>query len=371
MNKVVTQTQDYYNSTINMFDSVLTNYNYGILTMLNYGGKNQGYNVGKFNSTTDLDVSLYGKPQNTQTYVNDVFKQLLEDISDDNLDIFTSPEFKNPIITTAQKRLFKKNYTNYVQTYRTTFLNSLTTPVNTLSSIQQDYVFNIDRMNFITSGSSFSYDGKLNSKNIAILYSISGTPEDVNGTTIDSLTSLRNDYISIGNSNNSFLSGLTTSNLYNTEDYQPKTPGTWISPTGLFSYVSQTEYRQREYTLMSRALLQKDLKDGFINALINGLDQATTNAVKFFYDTSGQSLRVIWEKSNGEGKTILSNYKTSETAKPYIKYTPSFGTTQKRITVFSEDLVPPSTKKQTLQNIYSNKNNNADKNPYNFKRKFL
>jgi len=371
MNNLVTQTQEYYDGTINMFDSVLTNYNYGILSILNYGEKNQAYNTGKFNSTTDLNVSLYGKPQNTQTYVNDSFKQLLEDIDDGNLEIFGSNEFTNPIITAAQKRLFKKNYTNYVQTYRTTFLNSLTTPVNTLSTIQQEYVFNVDRMNFIASGSSFSYDGKLNNKNIAIIYTISGTPEDVNGTTIDSLTSLRNDYISIGNSNNSFLTGLTTSNLYNTNAYQPKTPGTWITPTGLFEYVSNTEYRQREYTLMSRALLQKDLKEGFINALVNGLDQATTNAIKFFYDTSGQSLRVIWEKSNNDGITLLNNYKTSETAKPYIKYTPSFGTTQKRVTVFSEELVPPNSIKQTLQNIYSNKNNNSDKNPYNFKRKFL
>lgn len=371
MNNLVTQTQEYYNSTLNMFDSVLTNYNYGILSMLNYGDKNQAYNTGKFNSTTDLDVSLYGKPQNTQTYVDETFRQLLKDIDDGNLEIFSSYEFTNPIITAAQKRLFKKNYTNYVQTYRTTFLNSLTTPVNTLSTIQQEYVFNVDRMNFIASGSSFSYDGKLNNKNIAILYKISGTPEDVNGTTIDSLTSLRNDYISIGNSNNSFLSGLTNSKLYVTTAYVPKTPGTWTSPSDKFDYVSLTQYRQREYTLMSRALLQKDLKEGFINALVNNLDQATTNAVKFFYDTSNVSVRVQWDLANKGGLELLSDYKTSDTAKSYIKYTPSFGTTQKRVTVFSEDLVPPSSSKQTLQNIYSNKNNNSDKNPYNFKRKFL
>lgn len=75
--------------------------------------------------------------------------------------------------------------------------------------------------------------------------------------------------------------------------------------------------------------------------------------------------------ANKGGLELLSDYKTSDTAKSYIKYTPSFGTTQKRVTVFSEDLVPPSSSKQTLQNIYSNKNNNSDKNPYNFKRKFL
>lgn len=371
MNNFVKQTQGYYDGVVNMFDSVLTNYNYGILSMLNYGGKNQGYNTGKFSSSSDLDVSLYGKPQNTQTYVDETFRQFLKDIDNGDIDIFSSSAFVNPLITNSEKRLFKKNYTNYVQTYRTSFLNSLTTPVNTLSTLQQEYVFNIDRLNFVASGSSSTYDGKLNTKNIAILYSLSGTSEDVNGTPTDTLTSLRNDYISVGNSNNSFLSGLTTANLYNTSGYQPKEPGTWTAPSGLFLYVSQNQYRQREYTLMSRALLQKELKEGFINALVQGLNQATTNAIKFFYDTSDISLRVQWNLSNNEGKTLLSDYKTSDGAKPYVKYTPAFGTTQKRITVFAEDLTAPDGKKKTLQNIYSNKNNNGDKNPYNFKRKFL
>jgi hypothetical protein len=354
-----------------MFDSVLTNYNYGLLSMLNYGDKNQAYNTGKFNSSTDLDVNLYGKPQNTQTFVNDAFKEFLANIDDGDIDIFTSSVFINPLITNDQKRLFKKNYTNYVNTYRTNFLNGLTTPVNTLSTIQQEYVYNIDRLNFVVSGSSIGYDGKLNKQNIAIIYTLTGTTEDVNGTPTNTLTSLRNDYLSIGGSNNSFLSGLTNANLYNTTGYQPKTPGTWTAPSGLFLYTSLNEYRQREYTLMSRALLQKDLKEGFINALVQGLNQATTNAVKFFYDTSDISLRVQWTLSNNEGKTLLADYKTSDAAKPYIKYTPSFGTTQKRITVFAEELVPPNDKKQTLQNIYSNKNNNGNKTPYNFKRKFL
>jgi hypothetical protein len=371
MNNLVKQTQSYYDGTLNMFDSVLTNYNYGLLSMLNYGDKNQAYNTGKFNSSTELDVNIYGKPQNTQTFVNDAFKEFLTNIDDGDIDIFTSSVFINPLITNDQKRLFKKNYTNYVNTYRTNFLNGLTTPVNTLSTIQQEYVYNIDRLNFVVSGSSIGYDGKLNKQNIAIIYTLTGTTEDVNGTPTNTLTSLRNDYLSIGGSNNSFLTGLTNANLYNTTGYQPKTPGTWTAPSGLFLYTSLNEYRQREYTLMSRALLQKDLKEGFINALVQGLNQATTNAVKFFYDTSDISLRVQWTLSNNEGKTLLADYKTSDAAKPYIKYTPSFGTTQKRITVFAEELVPPNDKKQTLQNIYSNKNNNGNKTPYNFKRKFL
>jgi hypothetical protein len=341
--------------------------------MLNYGSNNQTYNTGSFNSSTDLTVNLYGKPAKTQTYVDDAFKELLKDIDGGDLTIFSSYEFSNPIITNAQKRLFKKNYSNYVKTYQTTFLNSLTEPVSTLVGLQQSYVFNIDRLNFVASGTTTGYDGKLNQKNIAILYSISGTPEDVSGTTIDSLTSLRNDYITIGNSNNTFLSGLTDAQLYNTDGYKPKVPGTWTLPTegfDYFEYDTPNQYKIREYTLMSRALLQKDLKDGFLKALVEGLDQATTNAVLFYYDTSGISLRYHWTYANKSGTDLLAFYKTGDVAKNYIKYTPPFGSTQKRITVFAEDLTAPESNKKTLQTIYSNKNNSGKFNPYNFKRKF-
>jgi hypothetical protein len=136
--------------------------------MLNYGNNNQTYNTGSFNSSTNLTVNLYGKPAKTQTYVDDAFKELLKDIDGGDITIFSSYEFSNPIITNAQKRLFKKNYTNYVKTYQTTFLNTLTEPVSTLVGLQQNYVFNIDRLNFVASGTTTGYDGKLNEKNIAI-----------------------------------------------------------------------------------------------------------------------------------------------------------------------------------------------------------
>ena len=104
MNKVVEQTQSYYNGVLNMFDSILTNYNYGVLSMLNYGNNNQTYNTGSFNSSTNLTVNLYGKPAKTQTYVDDAFKDLIKDIDGGDISIFSSNEFSNPIITNSQKR---------------------------------------------------------------------------------------------------------------------------------------------------------------------------------------------------------------------------------------------------------------------------
>ena len=82
------------------------------------------------------------------------------------------------------------------------------------------------------------------------------------------------------------------------------------------------------------------------------------------------SLRFQWTYANKAGSDLLTIYKSGDVAKNYIKYTPPFVSTQKRITVFSEDLTAPESNKKTLQTIYSNKNNSSKSNPYNFKRKF-
>ena len=123
---------------------------------------------------------------------------------------------------------------------------------------------------------------------------------------------------------------------------------------------------------MSRALLIDSNKQGFINALKVGLDQATSNAIDFYYNGIGNSnSRLnVWKRVNDGNKTLTENYRTSPYGLDYLEYTPTFGTTQKRITLFSTDLTASPTIKKTLQDIYSSKNNTAQNNPYNFKRKF-
>ena len=367
-NKFVDKTKAYYNGVMNTMDSALLNYNYGMLAILNYGGDNQGYNKGSFNSSTPTETLIYGKPINTQKYVDQAFTALLKDVDDDKLPIFTSGEFTKSIITTAQKRLFKKNYSNFVKTYRSSFLNTITSDVNNLTQLQQDYVYNVDRMNFVASGTTTGHDGKLNDKNIAIIYITTGQTETVNGTPIDTLTSLRNDYTSIATNNNQFLTDLTAAQLYVTNSYKPDVPGVFTPPTG-YEFLSTPE-KTREYLLMSRALTIESIKDNFLNALQEGLDVYTKFAVESYYFSGPNSLYVQWPKLNQTGLALMTTFKTSTTGKNYVDYTPSFGTTQKRIVDFSEDNTASEDLKKQLQNLYANKNDSSSINPYNFKKKF-
>jgi hypothetical protein len=374
MNALVTQTQDYFSGTLTFFENILGNYNYGILALLNSNQRNnQGYNTGTVNTTTTL---IYGKPLQYQTYVDNSFNQLLKSIDDGKIPIFADNVFQNPLITNSQKRLFKKNYKDYVNTYRSGFLNGISENITTLVQLEQTLVFNFDRINFVLNGptpGSNGYDGKINKQNISEIFTTTGTTETFNGNTYNTYSKLGNDTTELATNVNDFLSSLTTADLYVGSSYDKKT-GSYTPPSSdtVTNVALPTDDAKLEYMMMSRALLIESNRQGFVNALKVGLDQATGNAVDFYYNGLGNSNSRfnLWKKVNDSNKELLEDYKTSSDGIFYVEYVPTFGTTQKRITLFSTLLNPPTPIKKTLQDIYSPKNNTAQTNPYNFKRKF-
>lgn len=124
--------------------------------------------------------------------------------------------------------------------------------------------------------------------------------------------------------------------------------------------------------MMSKALLEEQSRQKFINDLKLGLDQATSNAVDFYYNGLGNnnSRYNVWKRVKDNNKEILTNYRAGTVGLTYEKYTPTFGTNKTRTVLFSTDLTAPPQVRTTLQNIYSGTNNTAKTNPYNFKRKF-
>jgi hypothetical protein len=359
MNNFVTKTGEYYNGVLNMFNSTLLNYNYPTLQLLNSSKDNNiGYNTGSFGSTT---TTLYGKPLKTQELLNSAFDKLLSDLDDETLPIFST---FGAAVTNAQKRIFKSNYKKFVtNTYKETFIGGTTEPVNTLVQIEQDYVYNVDRLNFVVSGSTNGQDGKLNDKNIAVIFSTTGNSETVNGASIDTYTSLKNDYTTIANNNNQFISALTSANLFVPTAFNSGIDQ-YTLPAG-FDGLSSSP-KKIEYLCMSVALSDKN-KTTFVNDLIVGLDQTTKNVVENYY---GNLLYNEYKKYNENGISILNGFKDSETGQTYVKYTPTFGTTQTRIFAASENSSADEATKKTLQSIYANKNDSNNFNPYNFKRKF-
>jgi hypothetical protein len=361
MNGFVDKTKEYFTATLNMMNDVLLNYNYGVLSLISSSSdKNIGYNTGNFNG---VDTTIFGKPLKTEEYIRESFNEFEKNIDNGELSIFNT--FNNtPTVTAAQVRLFKKNYKNYLNNgYKTNFSSELTSIVNTLVQVEQDYVYNVDRLNFVTEGSGDGKDGKINDKGIAQIFSTTGTTESINGK--NTLTSLRDDYATVSTDVNDFLTSLTTSNVYSSDAYQVKSPGSFTPPSSFNGQLSN-QYEEREYLLMSRALSQKNRQD-FVNKLIEGLDITTSNIVRKQYEDDNSKL---YDKLNASGLQLVSAYRTSPNGKKYLEYTPSFGTTQTRITLASENTEASNDVKKTLQNIYSGKNDSNKTEPYNFKSKF-
>jgi uncharacterized protein (UPF0297 family) len=117
---------------------------------------------------------------------------------------------------------------------------------------------------------------------------------------------------------------------------------------------------------MSKAMMDKN-RESFVTALIEGLDIATSDVIRSVYEVTRAK---EYNDLNAKGLQLVSSYRTSPDGKKYLEYTPSFGTTQTRITNTSENTNASNDVKKTLQNIYSGKNDSNKDNPYNFKSKF-
>ena len=370
MNELVGETGAYFNATLNFMDNILKNYNYGILSLLNTTSKkNRGYNEGALGSTT---TSIYGKPLQYQTFVDQAFKKFLQNISVSDLPIFNESGFKNPNITGAQKRLFKKNYQDYVVTYQSSFLNALTQDLNTLVQVEQSLVFNFDRINFVLDGVSATqgYDGKIDKQNVAIIYSTTGTTETVNGASVNTYTNLNTDITTMSTDIDNLIFNLQGVGLYDVNYNVSSASYTPASSDNVTKTLLPNNDAKLEYMLMSRALLNNP--QDFVDKLKSGLDQDTQNAIQFYYNGLGNNSSYYnnWKKINENNLKILTNFKTSTTGVQFVEYTPTFGTTQERVVLFSTELSASNSKKKTLQDIYSNKNNNQQINPFNFKRNF-
>ena len=266
MNSLVDQTKEYFNGGLTYFENLLNNYNYGILALVNNSsGRNVGYNTGTINGNT---TAIIGKSLQVQSSVDNSFSKLSAAINGGNIPIFSDNAFINPLITNAQKRLFKKNYKDFVDTYKNNFADGITENISTIVQTQQNLVFNFDRLNFVTDGPTVTngYDGKVNKQNIAEIFITTGTTEVVDGASVNTYAKLKTDATTLATDVNNYITQVTSANLYIGNAYD-KSSGSYTPPPGdtLTNNLLPTDDAKLEFMMMSKALL-KDNKQTFLNA---------------------------------------------------------------------------------------------------------
>jgi hypothetical protein len=178
VNTFVEATKFYYTTTISFFDNILKKYGYGLLSLMNTtSGNNRGYSEGVLGT---IPTYLYGKPLLYQRNVDSVFGILQSYVESQALNIFSAAtlnsagvvtfsigELSDPSVTETDKEIFKGNYQRFLDTYRSSFINEATEMVSTLVEFEQNYVFQIDKSNYIITEQA---DGKIDSKGIAVIY---------------------------------------------------------------------------------------------------------------------------------------------------------------------------------------------------------
>jgi len=353
VNQFIGSTQNYFTTTLSFFENILKTYNYGVLSMLNsQTNNNRGYSNGQLIST---NVSIYGKPTEYQPNIFRAFTQLQGDIDKEVISIFTNGDLNNQAITPAYRTGFKDNYKRYLQEYRSTFTNKIAEYLFNLVSIQENYVFEIDRFNFLILNQS---DGKIDNKGTGVVYEL--TIDNTFNTLSTDLTSMSNDL-------NNFITTLTSSNLYlnNYNDF-----GSFdilMIPSFVKTQALGTPQQQTEFFLMSYVLTDTTRLRDFIIALTQGLDDFTKQKVTTYY---GTTLREQYLTLVKDGLDLLNEYKLNS-GKNFVNYTQTFENQSERIITFQQNVLNPSNQTLTnIQNLYRDKNDSDQSNPFNLKKKF-
>ena len=128
-----------------------------------------------------------------------------------------------------------------------------------------------------------------------------------------------------------------------------------------------TPQQQTEFFLMSYVLTDTTRLRDFIIALTQGLDDFTKQKVTTYY---GTTLREQYLTLVKDGLDLLNEYKLNS-GKNFVNYTQSFENQSERIITFQQNVLSPSNQTLTnIQNLYRDKNDSDQSNPFNLKKKF-
>jgi hypothetical protein len=299
---------------VNKLESIFKEYNYGVVQILDI---KRDYKLGEVNqndtipnTTGSKSVQIYGKPS-FQSKIDEEFSKCITNINNGTNPIIVelSTKFKqvgnqaNPYV-----ELIKKNMISYIEGFKNTYLQGITTNIQDLTQIQQTYVQIIRKINLLI----WKTDGKLLDTNAPRIYNLTPTNEvtnDNNTTAADTYQELKNDY-------NKLAEVLV--------EYQN------LLGSGEIAYFENDGYQFSEITdpvqgnfflIMSRVLTDKNKKNDFTKSVIKGTLTSVTNPIslsKKFNDIIND-LENQYDKQLNKDEKKFSQIKKDKTYKDLTK----------------------------------------------------
>ncbi len=325
-NNVISQSQDYFNSTINGFEGVVRNYNYDMLNLISDSRK---YSTGSFGSTT---TSLVGKSTKISDNIENLFNSVISDIENGTNGIISELINGVTVISNSDIRAVKKNYKNYLNSLKNNFTNSLNTTINDIVKSQESLVFTVDQLNFVIDQKT---DGLITSKGDVKIYRLI-VNNDYN--------TLLSDYERIALGVDDFHVALLNGGLL-------------FNSFNLNSYTTD----QKEAMLITQTILTQ--MNNFIDILAKNVTGADTKSI------IEQHCSELYSQYIVEQTTALELVSEFKKLPQFSKFTPLTTLPTER-TINFQTTPATSTEKTMLTNLYDGENS-GNANTYNGKVNFL
>jgi len=355
-NSLITESQTYMNNIVNQSDTILKNYNFGILALYN---ASRNFKNGKIGND---DTELYGKSDAYEDRMKSLFDMVINDINTIDNPILNKMFFNNQNYKESTQSMVKTNMVNFITKLKSDFANKLATVTQDITNEEQTLITLVQKLNFVIT----SNDGKIQ-KN--------GTPTIITLTALDnSLYNINNDLKLIRDNLSKFIKKTNNEWLITSLNSWDTTTSTWKT-TG--KDVSSDEMKEaaynRFYSVILQTLLDKNTRNNFIDTVIdtNVKELSKNNNEKSIlkeFTKQVDSLTSIYEKQNKIDLKLISSIKSDSEFKTLTTKDP-VPKTQERICGYVNNDTPSGDISQNLLNIYSTVNSNQDKSTYNGKVK--
>jgi len=380
MTNLVGGTQTYFNTIVSKNKDVLRQYNNAVRQ--SYALTRRYTNGAVLANGTGSNVPLYGKPSSFETVINNVFKDYLNDIKNNNdgFIVWLSDPSKN--FNAKVIRQVKDNMTVYVKQKQNEFASGLSTIIQSMTDIQTQYIQQLARANTVSfyevATPSAGTDGFQQTNGNTIVYSITGTT-DVSPASVgitNTWQELNTDIQKVAVDLKSFYDTIFT--LFDWKSGSDTYSGYFTVPesqaSGLASNVfnpfttSEPAWNdisvKREYYILSKDVTDDNLYQTFKNAIISNIVGTTllnpgNTAIDVEFDAYWKAkMRPIFAKENQVSEQFMNAFE-KEKLPTFLVYTP-FTLEKKRVLTYRLTPQPSEAQITLIKNLGLKSNSDND-----------
>ena len=355
MDKLLTETKNYFELVVNKLESIQNAYNYGVITMLD---DKRLFQDGNLNFSNPIKkISIYGKP-NYNSLIDESFNYIINAIDGgsifliDKLSLFYTNTNNSPIPQV------KENLKNYINSIKDSFSSGIATIVQELTVGQQNYVQILRKLNVVCK----LLDGKILENGEPRMYRLTPTNEinkSSTGNPQNTLVELNNDFGRIDVAFNASTDSQGFIQLLKNIKYSLAFSATWNN--GDFTTKTQKITKKEDklfFMVMAKILTDKNKKQEFINSILN------TDALKTWKDPVKLSNKL--EKIVND---LADDFKTELNAEEKVFKELKKDKRYKKLTTGLQDImyVPGKVRKFTYTTVgtFTDEEKNQIKNLYN------